>query len=243
MSVTAGFLVIGDEILSGKTKDKNIGVLADALTMAGIDLEEVRIVSDSQDAIVAAIHALRAQYTYVFTSGGIGPTHDDITADAVAKAFGVSIDFDPRALKLLGDWYAKTDREMNAARMRMTRMPDGSALIDNPVSIAPGFKIGNVHVMAGVPSVFEAMLGTLLPTLEGGIPIITRTLPFACAEGELAEPLGAIDAAHPGVTIGSYPKLVDGVFTTQIVLRARDEAALDAAFEDAQKLRTQLNAA
>lgn len=243
MAVTASFLVIGDEILSGKTRDKNIGVLADALTMAGIDLVEVRIVSDDQPSIVGALNALRARTTYVFTSGGIGPTHDDITADAVAAAFGVGIDIDPRARALLQAWYDTSGREMNDARLRMTRIPDGADLIDNPVSIAPGFKLGNVHVMAGVPSVFEAMLGSVLPTLEGGKTVESRVLPFNCGEGDLAEPLRALDGDHPAVSIGSYPKLTDGRFTTEIVLRSRDRDALDAAALAAQKLRTQLNAA
>lgn len=243
MAVTASFLVIGDEILSGKTKDKNIGVLADALTMAGIDLVEVRIVSDTQSAIVGALNALRARTDYVFTSGGIGPTHDDITADAVAAAFDVPIDVDPRARALLQAWYDKTGREMNDARLRMARIPDGADLIENPVSIAPGFKLGNVHVMAGVPSIFEAMLGSVLPTLEGGQKVGSRVLPFNCGEGDLAEALRALDSEHPAVSIGSYPKIKDGRFTTEIVLRSRDMEALDAAALAAQKLRTQLNAA
>ncbi|MFK7792743.1 MAG: competence/damage-inducible protein A [Devosiaceae bacterium] len=243
MSATASMLVIGDEILSGKTKDKNIGVLADALTMVGIDLVEVRIVTDEEAAIVSALNALRASTTYVFTSGGIGPTHDDITADSVAKAFGVGIDIDPRAHKLLSDFYASTNRQMNAARERMTRVPHGADLIDNAVSIAPGFRLDNVHVMAGVPSVFSAMLESVLPTLKGGVPIAVQTLPFKCGEGDLAEPLAAIDAAYPSVAIGSYPKLVDGKFTTEIVLRSRDQQALDAATLEAQKLRTLMNAA
>jgi molybdenum cofactor synthesis domain-containing protein len=243
MAVTASFLVIGDEILSGKTKDKNIGVLADALTMAGVDLVEVRIVPDVQSAIVGALNALRGQTDYVFTSGGIGPTHDDITADAVATAFDVPIDVDPRARALLQTWYDKTGRKMNDARLRMCRVPGGAELIDNPVSIAPGFKIGNVHVMAGVPSVFEAMLGSILPTLEGGQQVESRVLPFNCGEGDLAEALRVLDAEHPAVSIGSYPKINDGRFTTEIVLRSRDRDALDAAALAAQKLRTQLNAA
>lgn len=243
MAVTASFLVIGDEILSGKTKDKNIGVLADALTMAGIDLVEVRIVPDEQPAIVGALNALRGHTTYVFTSGGIGPTHDDITADAVAAAFDVAIDVDPRARALLQAWYDQTGREMNDARLRMCRLPSGAELIENPVSIAPGFKIGNVHVLAGVPSVFEAMLGSILPTLEGGQKVESRVLLFNCGEGDLAGPLRELDSEHPAVSIGSYPKIKDGLFTTEIVLRSRDRDALDAAALAAQKLRTQLNAA
>ncbi|MGD1886276.1 MAG: competence/damage-inducible protein A [Cohaesibacteraceae bacterium] len=243
MSATAAMLVIGDEILSGKTKDKNVGVLADALTLIGIDLIEVRIVSDDEPAIIDALNALRPRATYVFTSGGIGPTHDDITADAVAKAFGVSIDVDPRARAVLSDWYDKTGREMNAARLRMTRIPQSADLIDNPVSAAPGFKIGNVHVMAGVPAVFQAMLNAVLPTLEGGVPFEQKVLPFNCGEADLAEGLNAIVAAFPTVSIGSYPKLIDGRFSVEIVLRSRDARALDEANEAAQKLRTQLDAA
>ncbi|MBV6657434.1 MAG: competence/damage-inducible protein A [Devosiaceae bacterium] len=240
MAATAAFVVIGDEILSGKTKDKNIGVLADALASAGIDLVEVRIVSDHEDAIVSAVNALRQSADYVFTSGGIGPTHDDITADAVAAAFGVGIDVDPRAYALLSDWYEKTGRTMNAARERMTRIPFGADLIENPVSIAPGFRLENVFVLAGVPAVFLAMLETILPTLEGGVPLFVEKLPFACGEGDIAEALGEIAAANPDVSIGSYPKMSGGAFTTEIVLRSRDQAALDAATAQAQKLRASL---
>jgi molybdenum cofactor synthesis domain-containing protein len=242
MVATASMLVIGDEILSGKTKDKNIGVLADGLAMVGVDLTEVRIVADEEPAIVDALNTLRARTTYVFTSGGIGPTHDDITADSVAKAFGVGIDVDPRAYQLLNDFYIETGREMNAGRERMTRLPDGADLIDNPVSVAPGFRLDNVHVMAGVPSVFAAMLESILPTLEGGEAIHVRTLPFHCGEGDIAEPLGEIDKAYDTVAIGSYPKLVDGHFTTEIVLRSRDTVALDAASSAVEKLRTAMHA-
>ena len=164
--VTAAMLVIGDEILSGRTKDRNIGHLADIMTAIGIDLKEVRIVPDDEDEIVAAVNALRGRYDYVFTTGGIGPTHDDITADAIAKAFGVPCEYDARALQLLEASYAKRDIEFTEARKRMARMPRGAEHIDNPVSIAPGFRIGNVHVMAGVPSIFQAMLDNVVPTLQ-----------------------------------------------------------------------------
>ncbi|MEM6383833.1 MAG: molybdopterin-binding protein [Pseudomonadota bacterium] len=240
MVATAAFLVIGDEILSGKTKDRNIGTLADALTMVGIDLTEVRVVADRTDAIVSAVNALRAANSYVFTSGGIGPTHDDITADSIAEAFGVGIAVDPRAYKLLSDWYDATGRNMNAARERMTRLPDGAELIDNPVSIAPGFRIGNVFVMAGVPSIFSAMLESVLPTLDGGEPLAVEIVPFSCGEGDLAGELADIATAHPTVSVGSYPKMVDGAFTTEIVLRSRDREALDAASAAAHKLRASL---
>ena len=146
---TAAVLLIGDEILSGRTKDKNLGFLADYLNALGIDLKEARVVSDAEDEIVAALNALRARYTYVFTTGGIGPTHDDITADAVAKAFGVAIDHDPQAVEILLNYFKEMGREPNEARLRMARMPVGATLIDNPVSKAPGFQMGNVFVMAG----------------------------------------------------------------------------------------------
>ena len=166
--VTAAALAIGDELLSGRTRDKNIGHLANALTQQGIELKEVRIVSDDEAAIVEALNALRAKYTYVFTSGGIGPTHDDITADAIAKAFGVAIDHDPRAMAILEQHYDEIGLEFTTARKRMARIPEGADLIQNNVSKAPGFQIGNVFVMAGVPSVFQAMLESVLSTLEGG---------------------------------------------------------------------------
>ncbi|MGN6307427.1 MAG: competence/damage-inducible protein A, partial [Mesorhizobium sp.] len=166
--VTAAMMVIGDEILSGRTKDRNIGHLADIMTAIGIDLKEVRIVPDEEDEIVAALNALRTRYTYVFTTGGIGPTHDDITADSVAKAFGVPCEYDAKAYKMLGDSYAQRGIEFTEARKRMARMPRGADHIDNPVSTAPGFRIGNVHVMAGVPSIFQAMLDNVVPTLKTG---------------------------------------------------------------------------
>ncbi len=166
--ITAAMVVIGDEILSGRTKDKNIGFVADYLTALGIDLKEVRVVPDEEDEIVAAINAVRSRYTYVFTSGGIGPTHDDITADSIAKAFGVGIDHDPRAVKILADHYAPRGVELNEARLRMARIPFGADLIENAVSKAPGFRIGNVHVMAGVPSVLQSMMDAVAPTLKTG---------------------------------------------------------------------------
>src|SRR5919106_5489259 len=164
--VTAAMLVIGDEILSGRTKDKNIGHLADIMTAIGIDLKEVRIVPDVEDEIVAAVNALRARYTYLFTTGGIGPTHDDITADAVAKAFGVPIDVDPRAVAVMRERYKPED--LNEARLRMARIPQGADLVENPISKAPGFRLGNVFVMAGVPAIMEAMLDNIAPTLQTG---------------------------------------------------------------------------
>ncbi len=211
--VTAAMIVIGDEILSGRTKDKNIGHLADIMTAIGVDLKEVRIVPDEEDEIVAAVNALRQRYDYVFTTGGIGPTHDDITADSVAKAFGVPCDYDAKAMALLAD-------ELRHARHRVQRRA-GSAWracrkapthIDNPVSIAPGFRIGNVHVMAGVPSIFQAMLDNVVPTLRTGAKLLSATVPCPHGEGIIGGPLAEIQKAHPDTIIGSYPKYLDGTF-------------------------------
>ncbi len=175
-TVTAAMIVIGDEILSGRTKDRNIGHLADIMTAIGIDLKEVRIVSDDEDDIVAAVNALRSRYSYVFTTGGIGPTHDDITADSVAKAFGVPCEHDAKARKMLEESFAARGIAVTEARMRMARMPVGASHIDNPVSVAPGFNIGNVYVMAGVPAIFQAMLDNVVPTLKTGTPLISAVV-------------------------------------------------------------------
>ncbi|TBW33885.1 competence/damage-inducible protein A [Siculibacillus lacustris] len=225
--VTAGFLVIGDEILSGRTKDKNIGFLADALTAVGIDLTEVRIVPDDTDRIVEALNALRARWTHVFTSGGIGPTHDDITSDAIAAAFGVGIDHDPRAVAILTARLAGR-AEINEARLRMARIPFGADLIV-PANGMPGFTLGNVHVMAGVPSVFQAMVEQVVPTLGGGRPMLSRSIDAKVGEGTIATPLGAIQKAHPATVIGSYPYERDGRYATNLVVRSRSQEALDAA--------------
>ncbi|THV25431.1 competence/damage-inducible protein A [Peteryoungia ipomoeae] len=226
---TAAMLAIGDELLSGRTKDKNIGHLADLLTVAGIDLKEVRIVSDEEDAIVEALNALRARYTYVFTSGGIGPTHDDITADAVSRAFGVPCLHDAAAMKLLADMYAGRGLDFTEARQRMARMPQGASHIPNPVSTAPGFIIGNVHVMAGVPQVFQAMMAHVIATLPAGRRVLSRSIACPFGEGDIGTPLAAIQKAHPDTSIGSYPHF-DGLrFSTELIVRARDEAAVNAA--------------
>jgi molybdenum cofactor synthesis domain-containing protein len=237
-SVTAAALAIGDELLSGRTKDKNIGHLAELLTAAGIELEEVRIVADEQDRIVEALNALRSRYDYVFTSGGIGPTHDDITADAVAAAFGVACTHDVDALELLGTHYAERGLEFTEARRRMARMPVGSRHIDNPVSRAPGFVIGNVHVMAGVPSVFQAMLDNVLPTLRTGVKILSEKVSCPYGEGDIGDPLSAIAKAHPAVNIGSYPRFSGDKFSTEIVIRGRDLDAIEAARLDVEKMLT-----
>lgn len=241
--VTAAMVVIGDEILSGRTKDKNIGFVADYLTALGIDLKEVRIVPDEEDEIVAAVNAVRARYTYVFTSGGIGPTHDDITADSIAKAFGVGIGHDPRAMKILGDHYAARGIEFNEARMRMARIPDGADLIENIVSKAPGFRIGNVHVMAGVPSVLQAMMDAIAPTLKTGAKMLSETVNARFGEGLIAGPLGAIQKAHPDTIIGSYPFQDGQGFGTNLVVRARSSEILQPAVEAVRAMVAELTAA
>ena len=223
---TAAMLVIGDEILSGRTRDANMHYLAGQLTERGITLCEVRIVSDHRDAIIAAVRALSQAYDHVFTSGGIGPTHDDITAECIAAAFDDHIDVRADARALLAEFYAQTGRELNEARLRMARIPDRATLIDNPVSVAPGFTLENVHVMAGVPSVFQAMVASVLPTLTGGKPLISDTVRLMRGEGDVAQPLGEIAAKFPSVQIGSYPFQQDGRFGTNIVLRTTDADAL-----------------
>jgi molybdenum cofactor synthesis domain-containing protein len=238
--ITAGLLVIGDEILSGRTKDRNIGYIAEYLTTIGIDLREARVVADDENAIVEALNAMRARYTYVFTTGGIGPTHDDITADSVAKAFGVAIDYDERALALLKERYAAMGTELNQARMRMTRVPKDAELVPNKVSAAPGFWIGNVIVMAGVPFIMQAMLDEVAPLLKTGIRMLSETVRADCREGDVGTELGEIAKAHPDVMIGSYP-FVDEVRgpNANIVVRGRDPARLAAAKKAIEKMLDQ----
>ena len=229
MRVTAALLVIGDEILSGRTKDKNIGFLADYLTAIGIDLREVRVVPDDEDAIIEALNALRARNTYLFTTGGIGPTHDDITADCVAKALGVSIDHDPRAVALLRERYPDP-KDLNESRLRMARIPAGADLIENPISKAPGFMVGNVIVMAGVPSIMQAMLENVTPRLKTGVKLQSVSVDSGgLPEGIYASRLGAIQKDNPDVIIGSYPHFDGQTFRNQIVLRGRDVSALERA--------------
>ncbi|MEX5727507.1 molybdenum cofactor synthesis domain-containing protein [Rhodovulum iodosum] len=225
----AAMLVIGDEILSGRTRDSNMHFLAGELTKHGIRLAEVRVVPDIHERIVEALRALSAGHDLVFTSGGIGPTHDDITADAVAAAFGAAIDVREDARAVMQEYYDRMGREMNEARLRMARIPEGAALIDNPISAAPGFTIGNVHVMAGVPSVFQAMVASVLPTLTGGAPLLSQNLNLGLAEGDIAGPLRALADEFPGLSIGSYPYQRDGVYGTNVVIRGEDGAQIDAA--------------
>jgi len=227
---TAAMLVIGDEILSGRTRDANTHYLAGQLTETGIDLKEVRVVSDDAPAIVAAVKALSAAYDSVFTSGGIGPTHDDITADCIATAFDDHIDVRDDARALLAAHYERNGQELNDARLRMARIPDSATLIDNPVSIAPGFTIQNVHVMAGVPSVFQAMVATVLPTLKGGAPLLSRTLRVHRGEGDIAGPLAQFAQDFSDLSVGSYPFQKDGAYGSNVVVRGTDSARLDVAF-------------
>jgi molybdenum cofactor synthesis domain-containing protein len=228
--VTAALLVIGDEILSGRTKDKNIGYVAEYLTGLGIDLKEVRVVPDEEAEIVAALNALRARYTYVFTTGGIGPTHDDITADCVAKAFGVPLEYHPRAVEIMRARVALTGGVMNEARMRMTRVPVGGVLVLNKLSGAPGFRIGNVIVMAGIPSVMQAMLEYVTPQLKTGARMLSESVRADCREGDIGTELGAIAKMHPDVVIGSYPFMDEkNAANTHVVIRSRDAQKLAAA--------------
>ncbi|MDO8875090.1 MAG: molybdopterin-binding protein [Pseudolabrys sp.] len=225
--VTAAILVIGDEILSGRTKDKNIGYIAEYMTALGIDVKEVRVVSDDEPEVVAAVNALRARYTYVFTTGGIGPTHDDITADCIAKAFGVGIDFHPEVVAIMKERVARMGGELNEARMRMTRIPDGADLIVNKVSGAPGFWIGNVITMAGVPSIMQAMLDEVAPKLKTGVKMLSESIRADAKEGDIGTELGAVAKAYPDAMIGSYPFIDDqGIPNTNVVMRSRDAARL-----------------
>lgn len=226
---TAAMLVIGDEILSGRTRDSNMNHLARVLTEHGIDLREARMIPDVHDMIVANLRDLAARHDHLFTSGGIGPTHDDITADAVAAAFGVGIDIRDDARALLAIFTAARGTELNAARLRMARIPDGARLIDNPVSAAPGFTLENVHVMAGVPSVFEAMVAGLVPTLAGGPQLLSRSVQILRPEGDVAAALARLADAYPSLSVGSYPFNRDGIYGVNAVIRGTDASALDAA--------------
>jgi molybdenum cofactor synthesis domain-containing protein len=226
---SAAILLIGDEILSGRTRDSNLHFLAGQLTAHGIDLREARLVGDEHAAIVCAVNALRTGHDHVFTSGGIGPTHDDITADAVAGAFGVRIDKRADAMALLQAHYDRRGQAFNEARQRMARIPEGARLIDNPVSVAPGFSLENVHVMAGVPAVFEAMVASVLPGLTGGAPVLSQTLRVNRGEGDIAAGFGAIAADFPDLSMGSYPFFQDGAYGTNLVIRGTNPVRLSEA--------------
>ncbi|MCK8464542.1 molybdopterin-binding protein [Aliiroseovarius sp. S1339] len=233
---TAAMLVIGDEILSGRTRDANTHHLAGKLTECGIDLKEVRVVSDDAPAIETAVKALSESYDHVFTSGGIGPTHDDITADCIARAFGDHIDIRDDARDLLAAHYAAKGQEFNEARQRMARIPDHATLIENPVSVAPGFTLENVHVMAGVPSIFKAMVDSVLPGLTGGTPLQSISVRIESAESEIAGPLGKLAQDYADLGFGSYPFIENGQFGANVVIRGTDAARLDAAAQTLSKL-------
>lgn len=235
--VTAAVLIIGDEILSGRTKDKNSGTIAEHLTNIGIRLREMRVVPDDEAEICAAVNALRGRYDYLFTTGGIGPTHDDITADSIAKAFGVPIDVDPRAEKLLAEHYARRGLVLTPARLRMARIPAGASLIVNPISGAPGFCIGNVFVMAGVPEIMRAMLAAITPDLETGDKMLSVTIAVDRPESEIAEVFSAHQQRYRDVAMGSYPHLRDGKPVADLVLRSADAGRLT---EAAETLKTAL---
>ena len=223
---TAALLVIGDEILSGRTKDVNIGATADFCTDLAIDLMEVRVVADIEDDIVAAVRALGDRYTYVFTTGGIGPTHDDITADAIAKALSVPIDHDPRAVELLTAFFGRRDLEATPARLRMARIPQGAELITNSISVAPGFMIGNVIVLAGVPDIMQVMLDDVTAKLRTGAKMLTATIQLFRPEGDVADLFATHQKKFPDVAMGSYPTFAEGRVSTQLVLRSTDSALL-----------------
>jgi molybdenum cofactor synthesis domain-containing protein len=233
---TAAMLVIGDEILSGRTRDSNTNHLAKALTEVGIDLKEARVVSDDQPAIVAAVRTLSDAYDHVFTSGGIGPTHDDITADAMGAAFDAHVDVRDDARALLQAHYDRAGTTLNEARLRMARIPDGATLIDNPVSTAPGFTIKNVNVMAGVPSVFEAMVASVISKLAHGAPLLSESWRVMRGEGDVAAPLAQIATDHPDLSLGSYPFQKDGAYGTNIVIRGTEQTRVTAAMTQLQAL-------
>jgi molybdenum cofactor synthesis domain-containing protein len=223
--VSAAIIIIGNEVLSGRTQDSNIRFLAKGLHDVGIRLREVRIIADLETAIIDAIHHLRDRYDYVFTTGGIGPTHDDITSESIAKAFNVPLILDPRAVACLKDYIPPED--LNEARLRMARIPEGADLIDNPVSRAPGFKIGNVYVMAGVPKIMQAMFEGLKPSLIGGQKILTKSITIYCKEGTIASELSDIQKDFKDDDIGSYPFFDSKNYGTVIVTRSINQSHLD----------------
>jgi molybdenum cofactor synthesis domain-containing protein len=224
---TAALVVIGDEILSGRTQDKNIAQIAQWLNVQGIRLVEVRVVPDVEGAIVEAVNTLRARNDYLFTTGGIGPTHDDITVDAIAAALGVGVSHHPKAVAVLERYYA-TRGGATEARLRMARVPDGAGLIENKMSGAPGIRVENVFIMAGVPHITAGMLDALTGTLEGGRPVVSKQIGCWVAESEVADLLRAAEKAHEGVAIGSYPFFREGRTGANFVVRSPDEAAVDA---------------
>lgn len=238
--VTAAAVIIGNEILSGRVQDENLSYLARALNEVGVRLSEARVVADQEAEIVAAVNELRRRYDYVFTTGGIGPTHDDITADSIAAAFGVPVDYHPEAVALLKGRFRQTGVELNDARMRMARVPEGGTLIENPISSAPGFRIENVFVLAGVPVVMRAMFESLRHQLDGGEPMRSLAISVHLSEGAMAQGLGALQLRFPEVDMGSYPFYREGRYGTSIVCRATDPARLQEAAAELRQLMTSL---
>ncbi len=238
--VDAAVLVIGNEILSGRTRDVNLAYLAGELTRLGIRLREARVVADVPDDIVEAVNACRARRDYVFTTGGIGPTHDDITAECIARAFGVPLIRNAEAVTRLERHYEPG--KLNESRLRMANTPEGAVLIDNPVSAAPGFQIGNVFVLAGVPSIMQAMFEGLKHRLVGGAPVLSRTVSAHVGEGTIAEGLGALQQRHADLEIGSYPYYRQGRYGASFVLRGTEPARIEAAAEELRALIRALGA-
>ncbi len=231
---TAAILVIGNEILSGRTQDKNTNHIANKLNECGIRLMEARTVPDIESMIVHAVNRLRVQYDYVFTTGGIGPTHDDITAASVAKAFETPLEQNEEAYNILASHYTK--EELTPPRLKMAQIPVGAKLVSNPVSGAPGFNIGNVYVMAGVPNIMQSMLDSILPNLKGGPVVLSKTVEAKCGESKIAEGLSKIQDKYTEIDIGSYPQYKDGVHATSIVMRCENEKMLDKAAAEVQAL-------
>ena len=233
---TACLIIIGNEVLSGRTQDANLAFLGDGLNGVGVRLAEARVIPDDTDIIVTTVNECRARFDYVFTTGGIGPTHDDITSAAVAKAFDLPLIRHPEALAALKKYYKNNEVELNEQRLKMTETPEGAILVSNPVSIAPGYQIGNVIVMAGVPRIMQAMFDGMKHTLAGGKPMISRSILAHVGEGTIAKGLGDIQLQHEDVEIGSYPFFRGGKLGTSLVMRALDPAAIDAASEKIKAL-------
>jgi molybdenum cofactor synthesis domain-containing protein len=228
-TVTAALIVIGEEILSGRTRDENLFYIAAYLTRIGISLREVRVIADAEPEIVAAVNELHPRFTYVFTTGGIGPTHDDVTTDAIAKAFGVPVVLDPDAVAAMRQHFS--EKELTPARLRMARVPEGAELIDNAISRAPGFMIRNVIVMAGVPRIMQVMLDAVMPRLAKGRPMLARSVRIDAPEGDVAPGLSELQSAHSDVQIGSYPFFENKRLGTYVVLRCTDAEKLRAALD------------
>ncbi len=237
---TACLIIIGNEILSGRTQDKNLAHLAEKLNGVGVRLMEARVIPDIEDTIAATVNECRAKYRYVFTTGGIGPTHDDITAASIAKAFGVKLYRHPEAVKLLSDSYRDRDVELNEARLRMADVPEGATLILNAATAAPGIQIENVYVMAGVPRIMQSMLETILPTLIGDAPMASVSISTNLPEGTIADGLGTIQNDFPDVEIGSYPHFVDGGYNTTLVSRSLEKSRAEASSVAIEQLIAQL---